>query len=214
MKFLIKALLAVGLMACFTAQAQREQNSLTWGFHTEIETLDPYATAKGTVQLVIRNVLENLVLRDPSGTVRPALATSWRLVNETTIEFTLRQGVTFHNGQPFDADDVVYSVGYVKKHRHQGGDIAYAAGRPRHDRRREFATKEVLDPSRSFTEIQFALNTNFTQIANHSLCHRAAFSKGRHRQLKAVGKGGGFHEGFRLVDIMRVGDHLLGTPKL
>ena len=115
MKFLIKALMAIGLMACFTAQAQRAQNSLTWGFQTEIETLDPYATAKGTVQLVIRNVLENLVLRDPSGTVRPALATSWRLVNDTTIEFTLRQGVTFHNGQPFDADDVVYSVGYVKK---------------------------------------------------------------------------------------------------
>ena len=72
MKFLIKALMAIGLMACFTAQAQRAQNSLTWGFQTEIETLDPYATAKGTVQLVIRNVLENLVLRDPSGTVRPA----------------------------------------------------------------------------------------------------------------------------------------------
>jgi peptide/nickel transport system substrate-binding protein len=97
------------------AHAQRAQNALTWGFETQIETLDPYATAKGTVQLVIRNVLENLVVRDAAGVTRPALATSWKQINDTTIEFTLRKGVTFHNGQPFDADDVVYSVSYVKK---------------------------------------------------------------------------------------------------
>lgn len=108
--------IAVLLVLCGgVAHAQRAQNALTWGFETEIETLDPYATAKGTVQLVIRNVLENLVVRDASGAARPALATSWKQLNDTTIEFTLRQGVTFHNGQPFDADDVVYSVTYVKK---------------------------------------------------------------------------------------------------
>ena len=115
MKTLLKALFVVVLLATGAAQAQRAQNALTWGFETEIETLDPYATGKGTVQLVIRNILENLVVRDVAGVAKPALATSWRQVNDTTIEFTLRRGVTFHNGQPFDADDVVYSVGYVKK---------------------------------------------------------------------------------------------------
>lgn len=115
MKKLIKALAFAALLAPATVHAQKAQNAITWGFDTEVETLDPYATAKGKVQLVIRNILENLVVRMPSGEVKPALATSWKLVNDTTIEFTLRQGVTFHNGQPFDADDVVYTVGYVKK---------------------------------------------------------------------------------------------------
>ena len=115
MKNWTKALLVAGLLAFNTAHAQRAQNALTWGFETEIETLDPYATGKGTVQLVIRNILENLVVRDAAGAARPALATAWKQLNDSTIEFTLRQGVTFHNGQPFDADDVVYSVTYVKK---------------------------------------------------------------------------------------------------
>ncbi|HSV82558.1 MAG TPA: ABC transporter substrate-binding protein [Ramlibacter sp.] len=102
-------------LAASTVSAQRDQNTLTWGFGTEIETLDPYGTGKTTVQLVSRMVLENLVVRDPSGQIKPALAASWRQVNDTTIEFTLRPGVTFHNGQPFDADDVLYTVNYVKK---------------------------------------------------------------------------------------------------
>lgn len=115
MKKVLGALFVLVMLGSGLAHAQRAQNALTWGFETEIESLDPYATGKGTVQLVIRNVLENLVVRDTAGVARPALATAWRQVNETTIEFTLRKGVTFHNGQPFDADDVVYSVTYVKK---------------------------------------------------------------------------------------------------
>src|SRR5262249_14874199 len=95
---LVTRLLSIFLIATSmtAAHAQRAQNALTWGFGGEVETLDPYATGKGTVQLVSRNVLENLVVRDPSGSVRPALATSWRMADDKTIEFTLRQGVTFH----------------------------------------------------------------------------------------------------------------------
>ncbi|MBB3182247.1 ABC transporter substrate-binding protein [Variovorax sp. Sphag1AA] len=133
---LVIRLLSIFLIAASmtAAHAQRAQNALTWGFGGEVETLDPYATGKGTVQLVSRNVLENLVVRDPSGAVRPALATSWRMVNDKTIEFTLRQGVTFHNGQPFDADDVVYTVNYVKRPDSKissQGDYGFIAGAER-----------------------------------------------------------------------------------
>ena len=115
MRTWLKALVILAALAPSTVSAQRAQNALTWGFGTEIETLDPYATAKGTVQLVIRNILENLVVRDTAGVARPALATSWKWVDDTTIEFALRRDVAFHNGQPFDADDVVYSVTFVKR---------------------------------------------------------------------------------------------------
>jgi peptide/nickel transport system substrate-binding protein len=98
------------------AHAQRADNALTWGFTTQIETLDPYATAKRSAQLVIRNVLETLVIRDPvSGAAQPLLASAWRWVDDRTLELQLQHGVRFQDGQPFDADDVVYTVAYVKR---------------------------------------------------------------------------------------------------
>ena len=45
--------------------------------------------------------------------IKPALATSWQQVDPTTIDFTLRQGVTFQNGDPFTADDVVYTINTI-----------------------------------------------------------------------------------------------------
>ena len=114
MKLVLAALLAAGLVAA-PALAQQKSNSLTWATNSEIETFDPYATAKRTSQQVIRNVLENLIVRVPSGKATPALATSWKWVNPTTLELALRRGVTFHDGSAFSADDVVYTVDYVKK---------------------------------------------------------------------------------------------------
>jgi peptide/nickel transport system substrate-binding protein len=97
------------------ASAQRADNSLTWGFSTDIETLDPYGTAKRSIQLVTRNVLEHLLYRDPmTGEPKPALATSWKWIDDKTLQFSLRQGVIFHDGQPFDADDIVYTLQYIK----------------------------------------------------------------------------------------------------
>src|SRR5258705_12031836 len=45
----------------------------------------------------------------------PALAESWRAVNNTTWRFTLRKGVTFHDGTPFNADSVLYTLRRVKE---------------------------------------------------------------------------------------------------
>lgn len=109
------------LLAAFAAfatpaMAQKAENALTWGFTSEIETLDPYATAKRTSQLVIRNVVETLFYRDPaSGQAKPLLAEAWRWVDDKTLEINLRKNVTFHDGQAFDADDVVFTVGQVKR---------------------------------------------------------------------------------------------------
>jgi peptide/nickel transport system substrate-binding protein len=107
------------------APAQTRGNTLTWGFTSDIETMDPYGTAKRTSQLVIRNVLEHLAVRDPkTGEAKPALATAWKWIDPTTLEFTLRRGVKFHDGQDFDADDVVYTVEYIKK---PGAQISFAS---------------------------------------------------------------------------------------
>jgi ABC-type transport system substrate-binding protein len=52
------------------------------------------------------NVFEHLVEPDVSGQLVPRLATAWRWLNDRTLEFTLRQGVKFHNGEVFDAEIV------------------------------------------------------------------------------------------------------------
>jgi ABC-type transport system substrate-binding protein len=52
------------------------------------------------------NVFEHLVDLDKDGKLVPRLATAWRWLDDRTLEMTLRQGVTFHNGEVFDADIV------------------------------------------------------------------------------------------------------------
>jgi peptide/nickel transport system substrate-binding protein len=54
---------------------------------------------------------DSLVYRDPETfQIKPLLAESYKWVDETTLEFTLRSNVTFHNGDKFTADDVVYTI--------------------------------------------------------------------------------------------------------
>jgi ABC-type transport system substrate-binding protein len=52
------------------------------------------------------NVFEHLIELDPEGRLVPRLATGWQWLDERTLEVTLRHGVTFHNGEKFDADIV------------------------------------------------------------------------------------------------------------
>jgi ABC-type transport system substrate-binding protein len=52
------------------------------------------------------NVFEHLMETDAGGKVVPRLATGWRWLADHTLEVTLRQGVTFHNGEAFDAEIV------------------------------------------------------------------------------------------------------------
>jgi len=52
------------------------------------------------------NVMEHLMEHDKDGALLPRLATAWRWLDDRTLEVTLRQGVTFHNGEVFDAEIV------------------------------------------------------------------------------------------------------------
>ncbi len=58
----------------------------------------------------IRQVFESLVDVDQQGKPVPGLALGWKPIGELTWEFTLRKGVTFHNGEPFDADTVLFNL--------------------------------------------------------------------------------------------------------
>jgi peptide/nickel transport system substrate-binding protein len=58
----------------------------------------------------IRQVFESLVDVDQQGRAAPGLALSWKPAGDLAWEFTLRQGVTFHDGEPFNADTVLFNL--------------------------------------------------------------------------------------------------------
>ena len=74
------------------------------------QTMDPHALALLYHSRIALQIHDSLIGRDEQFRLEPALALSWRAVDETTWRFKLRPGVTFHDGAPFGADDVVFSI--------------------------------------------------------------------------------------------------------
>jgi peptide/nickel transport system substrate-binding protein len=84
--------------------------TLVVGLATDsIVTLDPAAYSDRPTETVIRNIFDGLVTRTTDNEVVLELAESYQWIDDTTVEFVLKQGVTFHNGEPLTADDVVYT---------------------------------------------------------------------------------------------------------
>ena len=77
---------------------------------TEPSTLDAQVVNDRAARVVTGNLFESLLFRDRNAQLSPGLAIDWRIVDETTWEFTLRPGVTFHDGSPFNAEAAAYSV--------------------------------------------------------------------------------------------------------
>jgi peptide/nickel transport system substrate-binding protein len=76
-------------------------------------SLDPHYHNLGPNNVLADYVFSTLTKPDPTYRPMPSLATSWTLVDPTTWELKLRDGVTFHDGTPFTADDVVFSFGRI-----------------------------------------------------------------------------------------------------
>jgi peptide/nickel transport system substrate-binding protein len=72
--------------------------------------LDPRIGMGSVRSTYIRQVFESLVDVDRQGKPTPGLALSWKPVNDLTWEFTLRRGVSFHDGEPFNADTVLFNL--------------------------------------------------------------------------------------------------------
>src|SRR5499426_1113765 len=72
----------------------------------EATTMDPGRSTQVLTVNYFVNVYDTLTRWDTALQLQPGLATSWKTVNETTWEFTLRPGVKFHDGSPFTAEDV------------------------------------------------------------------------------------------------------------
>jgi len=102
---------ALALGGLTAAQAQTPPGVLVVGQIAEPQALDPHAVTAVNDFRILMNVYDGLV-RYASGTleVEPALASDWTISDDGTVyTFTLRDGVSFHDGSPFDAEAVVFN---------------------------------------------------------------------------------------------------------
>ena len=106
-----ESLIAVAAVAAALAVSAQSLEAKTFRYATtgDILGLDPHANNEGPTNAMKSNVYGRLVHRKPDLSLEPDLAVSWEKVDETTWRFKLREGVTFHNGNPFNADDVLFS---------------------------------------------------------------------------------------------------------
>jgi peptide/nickel transport system substrate-binding protein len=81
-----------------------------WAGTTDPQTMDPHAVSSAPVLGFLNNVYEGLVRRGPDMAIEGSLATSWEPIGDGEgWRFNLREGVTFHDGAEFTAEDVLFS---------------------------------------------------------------------------------------------------------
>ena len=102
---------AAGLAWAAPAMAQKSADTLRVTWRDAVPNVDFYYNSLRNGYIIQIHAQDGLVYRDPDTfQIKPLLASSWKQVDDTTIDFDLRKDVTFHNGDKFSADDVVYTI--------------------------------------------------------------------------------------------------------
>lgn len=116
MQFFQRLLLGLCVASAFgsLAHAGKDTDTLNVAFENEIENLDSYKATGRTALVAARELYDGLLYKDEeSGTLKPALAQSYKIIDDKTVDFELRRGVKFHDGTTMTADDVVYTLNLV-----------------------------------------------------------------------------------------------------
>lgn len=118
--------LSAAVLALTAGAAMAQQTSITIGMQLEPPMLDPTGGAAAAIdEVVYSNIFEGLTRFAADGSVIPGLAASWEISDDGTVyTFTLRDGVTFHDGAAMTAEDVVFSL---DRARAEGSTNAQAA---------------------------------------------------------------------------------------
>ncbi len=137
----LKHALVVVLLSLVVIPAFAQTRTLVVGIEADVLTLDPGNHRDRTTQAVIRNIFDGLVGRTAGMQVVPELALSWERVSDTEWIFYLRPGVTWHDGTPFTAEDVKFTIDRTVKPGRIGGLTS-----PRKSLLDPVVDAEVLDP--------------------------------------------------------------------
>ncbi|WP_312528839.1 ABC transporter substrate-binding protein [Paracoccus sp. (in: a-proteobacteria)] len=101
-----------GLLISTTASAA----DLTIAVQDIPDVLDPPYDNSNVNERIMLSLFDTLISTDyrDGGKLKPGLATEWKVIDPQTIEFKLRPGVTFHNGDSFDAKDVAFTFSELR----------------------------------------------------------------------------------------------------
>ena len=106
LRLALAALAILGLPALATAK----ERDVSIGLQAAITSMDPHYHNLSPNNSMMLHVFEPLIKRDDNQKLVPGLATSWKALDDLTWEFKLRKNVRFHDGSPFTADDVVFTL--------------------------------------------------------------------------------------------------------
>src|SRR5215831_15344301 len=124
--------------------------TLVVGLNADVTTLDPLLSSSLYDREVYFNIYEPLVITDAQNNIKPDLATSWSYSSPTQLVFTLRSGVQFQDGTPFNAAAVVTNI----------NRILTTASSPRHSELATVASVTAVDD----THVQFNLARPFAPL--------------------------------------------------
>ncbi len=100
---------ALAMVVALPAMAQ--DNSVTVVLSEELDLVDPCMSSRSNIgRVVLQNIAETVTEMVPGQGLQPRLATEWEDMGGGTWRFHLREGVTFHDGSAFDAEDVAHSI--------------------------------------------------------------------------------------------------------
>lgn len=106
----VRVLAAVAVTLALSVATPVSAQTLTIGLGTEPTSIDPHYHNLGPNNQISAHIFSRLIEQDEKQRLTPGLATSWKPISDTTWEFKLRKGVRFHDGTPFTADDVLFSM--------------------------------------------------------------------------------------------------------
>lgn len=130
-------------------------NSVVVGISQELDSLDPHNAEYAGTREVLFNLFEGLVKATPEGEIEPAVASEYVISDDASkITFTLRDGITFHDGSAVTAEDVKYSIERYAEI--QGEDSAFSN------------IKEIVIADDKTIEV--ALNTPSTEFVYELTC--------------------------------------------
>lgn len=104
---LLSSIASLALLAAAPAVMAQD---LMIGLRAGPDSIDPHWSTLGSQAEALRHVFDTLVDVDDKLQLKPGLAVSWEAIDDTTWEFKMREGVKFHDGSDFDAEDVKFSI--------------------------------------------------------------------------------------------------------
>ncbi|NQW00804.1 MAG: peptide ABC transporter substrate-binding protein [Rhodospirillales bacterium] len=112
MKYLASCLLGTALAISAITPAMAAGKTVTVVLSEEPDVIDPCEATRSNVgRIVKQNIVETLIEVDPKdGSIKPRLATAWKQTDKLTWQFTLREGVKFHDGSDFNAATAVIAI--------------------------------------------------------------------------------------------------------